>query len=543
VTREEGIRRRELIAAGAAAAGAFAFGPTFWRRAFEASAATAGTGPYGPLLPPDANGIMLPAGFSSREIARANQPVQGTSYLWHIFPDGQATYETGDGGWILVSNSESLAPRGGGASAIRFAADGSIEDAYRILSDTQTNCAGGRTPWGTWLSCEEYDGGQVWEADPTGERPAAVRPALGVFNHEAVAVDPVGRRLYLTEDKPDGGFYRFTPTAYPDLTTGLLELAVVNGASVSWVAVPDPSAISVPTRQQLPEMTKFSGGEGIWFDSGTVYFSTKGDNRIRAYDTAASTLEVIYDADATPDAPLRGVDNVTVSSFGDVYVCEDGDNLEVCMITPEREVAPVLRVTGPQHEGAQFLGVASELAGVIFDPSGRRLYVSSQRGFGAGVVYEVSGPFRTVAARTGAPQAGGAILDQDPPGVRVTARRRLGYRRIIARGGLPVRVKVDEPGQVAISLTTADAGTRPGKRGSSPRPEPLTLGRMRRRFRRAGTRKLIVKVRRRKLRKLRRVRGGRSAVARVIVQVRDEAGNVSVASRRVRLDLRGRRAG
>src|SRR5215208_2189510 len=346
------MRRREFVAAGAAAAGALAFGPSFWRRAFEASAATAGPGPYGPLLPADPNGIMLPAGFSSREVARANVPVQGTAYPWHIFSDGQATYTTADGGWILVSNSESLAPRGGGSSAIRFKSDGSIESAYRILGGTQGNCAGGRTPWGTWLSCEEYDGGQVWEADPTGTQPAAVRPALGVFNHESVAVDSVGKRLYLTEDKPDGGFYRFTPSAYPSLTTGLLEVAVVNGSTVSWVAVPDPSAITTPTRLQVPSMTKFKGGEGSWFDSGIVYFTTKGDNRVWAYDTAASTIDVLYDAAAVQDAPLTGVDNCTVSSYGDLYVCEDGGNLELCLITPAREVAPFLRVTGPAHEGS-----------------------------------------------------------------------------------------------------------------------------------------------------------------------------------------------
>ena len=77
---------------------------------------------------------------------------------------------TDDGGWIYVSNSETPPQVGGGASALRFSSNGDIVDAYRILSDTWQNCAGGATPWGTWLSCEETDAGHVWECDPLGER-------------------------------------------------------------------------------------------------------------------------------------------------------------------------------------------------------------------------------------------------------------------------------------------------------------------------------------------------------------------------------------
>ncbi len=220
------IRRREFLISAGAGAGALAFGPSLWKRTMTAAAAAqVGPGPYGALLDPDANGVRLPSGFTSRVIARGSSPVDGTGYTMPIFPDGSSTFETPDGGWILAVNSE--VPGAGGASGIRFSSSGAVTDAYRILEGTSTNCAGGRSPWGTWLSGEEVDDGYIWECDVTGATPAVRRDALGRFKHEAACVDPVEGRLYLTEDLGDGGLYRFTPTAYPDLSAGVLEIATV----------------------------------------------------------------------------------------------------------------------------------------------------------------------------------------------------------------------------------------------------------------------------------------------------------------------------
>ena len=128
-------RRREFIQTGVAAAGTLAFGAEFWREALAATVRPA-PGPYGPLGAADSNGLRLPTGFRSRLVARAQLPVSGTTYPWHIFPDGEATYPTRDGGWILVSNCEAPASIGGGAGAIRFDCNGRIKSAYRILANT-----------------------------------------------------------------------------------------------------------------------------------------------------------------------------------------------------------------------------------------------------------------------------------------------------------------------------------------------------------------------------------------------------------------------
>lgn len=344
-------------------------------------------GPYGPLLDPDANGIMLPEGFTSVEVARSGEAVGPNAYEWPRFPDGGATYRV-RGGWIYTSNSEVPNPGEGGVGALRFDRAGEVVDAYPILEGTQTNCAGGPTPWDTWLSCEEHPEGQVWECDPTGADEARPLPALGVFQHEAAAVDPRREHVYLTEDVSDGRFYRFVPRRYPRLDAGALEVAEVDDRGrVRWLEVPDPSAGDTPTREQVPESTAFDGGEGIWYQAGTVYFTTKGDDRVWAYDVKRERLETVHDPEEMPDTPLNGVDNITMTPGGNLLVAEDHtENQELVLITSAGDVEPLLRMDA-SHEG-------SELCGPAFSPDGEWMYFSSQRGGGGpGLTFAVTGPF------------------------------------------------------------------------------------------------------------------------------------------------------
>ncbi|MCH2443287.1 MAG: PhoX family protein, partial [Acidimicrobiales bacterium] len=200
-----------------------------------------------------------------------------------------------------------------------------------------------------------------------------------------------------------GVLYRFTPDAYPDLSSGRLEAMIVAEPFVTWGEVADPTGASVPTQEQVPEAYVTPGAEGIWYHDGWIWFTTKTDNRVHAVDLRNQRHELVWDGSGDRQ-PLTGVDNITVEEgSGDLFVAEDGGNMELVVISPEGEVAPFCRIADLAHEG-------SEVTGPCFNPTRDRLYFSSQRGpttrptnemvpavdlgnFG-GVTYEVTGPFR-----------------------------------------------------------------------------------------------------------------------------------------------------
>lgn len=331
----------------------------------------------GALQPVNELGVALPEGFSIRMLAQAGKRVptpagknSRSHYSWHTFPDGGAVIPRSDGGWVYTSNSEIPLLPLGGCGALAFNAHGAVEDAYSILKSTTQNCAGGTTPWNSWISCEESKDGLCWECDPFLPGQGVAKPALGRFAHEAVAVDVQRRSVYLTEDIVDGRFYRWTASEQDvdengrmALEQGVLEVMNIVGfhddcypqsdalvqreLAVSWVPVTESQRRQDKVRETLRAGRKavpgtiFAGGEGLWsyrVPEATaralrsrsapaavdtlIFWTTKIDNRVWVLDVANQRVELIFD-NSQIDTPFKSVDNLTVSPWGDVLVAED----------------------------------------------------------------------------------------------------------------------------------------------------------------------------------------------------------------------------
>jgi hypothetical protein len=393
------MERRDFLRM-AGAAGAFAIGAPILSACDPITRVD-----FGALVPSGVPNLFVPEGFAARKLATTGQAVRrgdgsSTSYTWHPSPDGGAVFPiivaNKIDGWVYTSNRESVP---GGAGAITFDKDGNVTDAYAILSGSIANCAGGVVPVGDglrWISCEEFERGQAYECNPYAPGAGIARPAMGRFYREAVAADLEGKRIYQTEDRSNGGFYRFTPTTWGDLSAGLLEVMIdLGNDQVGWAEVPNPSAPITPTRNQTPvgggSIKRFNGGEGCWYTDGSIYFTTKGDNRVWRYVPATNTLTVVYDdADPFPSPRhLTGVDNVVATTTNRVFVAEDGGNMEIVGL----DVA-----TGATYPVVRYDLSGSEITGPAFSPDGSRLYFSSQRS--PGETFEVSGPWNRNAPKS-----------------------------------------------------------------------------------------------------------------------------------------------
>ena len=457
-------RRQFLQTAGAAGIGLTILGkaePLF--AASSGAHAVARTAGYGPLVPDPASLLDLPAGFSYSVVNRAGDalsdyggwPTLGTVPGGH---DGTAAFPGRRGGVRLVLNHELslFAPHPvradpaltydpsfeGGTTTVHVDRKGKRQLQYVSLAGTGVNCAGGATPWGTWLTCEEFelkadggliqkDHGYVFEVDPH-EPENNIDPtpltAMGRFPHEAVAVDPIRGHIYLTEDAggPSGLLYRFTPNnrrhCYGALRDGgTLEAALVEDLPdlsaatriggkhrVRWVPVPDPSAAELSIRKQFDHevsgiavagpggpVTRSRKLEGAYWRRGKAYIvcsfarltdgsASDHDGQVWSYDPATRKIELVVryavNTDVDSDQP-DGPDNIAVTPSGGLILAENGGGVQ--------------HVLGVNRRGESFLiarNAASdaEFTGPTFSPDGRTLFVNIQQ---PGTMFAITGPW------------------------------------------------------------------------------------------------------------------------------------------------------
>ncbi|MFC2176637.1 alkaline phosphatase PhoX, partial [Bacteroidota bacterium] len=319
----------------------------------------------------------------------------------------------------------------GGTSTLVFNEETmTVERQFLSLAGTYRNCAGGVMPWGSWVTCEEdvtktgdfngnveKDHGYVFEVPATADiKRTAPKPIkeLGRFNHEAVAYDPIGGILYLTEDRPDGLLYRFIPNKKDDLQSGgVLQALAVKGSpkhdtrnwadnsghlmesnvpmDLEWIVLEDVDSPEDDLRIRGYEKgaARFARGEGMWYDDGVIYFAcTNGGALMKGQvfrltpdskNKDGGKIELFIEPNDVNI--MKYCDNLTVAPWGDVMLCEDDEDAYLRGVTPQGDVFTF-------GHSVKYL---SEFTGVCFSPSGKTMFVNIQH---AGLTLAITGPWK-----------------------------------------------------------------------------------------------------------------------------------------------------
>jgi uncharacterized protein len=431
ITRKNFVRGSAALGGGALLGGPFA---ALTARKAEGRPRSRG---YGPLFPtPEQDSgieyLALPRGFRYRLISWSGKPMSDGSPTPGIF-DGMAAFKGRHGSTVLVRNHENrsrpgeipvVVPdgkrydpdqevRGGNTNLVVSSRRRVVKD-FATLAGTHTNCAGGRTPWDSWITCEEIFNygsdeantepgagvphGYVFEVPAYASGPVKAVPnkAAGRFSHEAVAW--LGGALYETEDRGDACLYRFIPKRKPRNANqfphigGELQALVVKGGPrfdanlanpgdsypVEWVEIeePDPPQNTVRVEAQSKGAAIFDRTEGIWTAGDRVYFdcTTGGEAQLgqlwelKPDGRKGERLKLVYESTSASD--LENPDNlVVVPKTGDVFLQEDSDG--------EQFVRGVTR-HGAIYYFARTLENTTEFCGGCFAPDGGTLFVNQQ---------------------------------------------------------------------------------------------------------------------------------------------------------------------
>ena len=445
-TRRTFLRTSALTAGGAA----LAMGPG------AALAADRGRAGLGPLVK-DPRGLLdLPRGFRYRVVQSVEDKLSNGAPVPGDF-DGMMAVAGPRGHTLLVRNHElgtrdtdkHEVPQGnpyasgapGGTTALLVGSDGRLARSYVSSSGTLNNCAGGGTPWGTWITCEEdqtANHGYAFEVDPRRPESTVSKTPIrdmGFYSHEAIDIDPRTGIAYLTEDDFRGEqvapedevpgttrssfLFRFLPDNRAQRPGALQEGGRLQAMSIRgrpqynidlgytrerfrvvWVdvnpaAAHDDALAKGAARFQRLEGTHFAGG-AFWFDDTSGGQARQGQifRLIPSGDPAGGgvdRLELYLEAER--ERQLDSPDNLVITPWGDVWVAEDGDGTQRIMgITPDGRTYSFAR--------NRLLGLdedtSSEFAGPCFSPDGRTFYVNVQD---PGHTFAITGPFPRASAR------------------------------------------------------------------------------------------------------------------------------------------------